>query len=242
MMTESRDRLTDRIAQIDWKNVADCLNSNGFAVVPSLLSNRECQGVISGFANDLAFRKTVVMERYRFGRGVYKYWNYPLPDLVQTLREGLYPKLSMIANEWMKMLKIERSFPDDLSAFSARCLETGQAMPTPLILKYSRGGYNTLHQDLFGDTYFPIQAVCFLSARGMDYTGGELVLTQQIPRAQSKAIVLAPDVGDVVLFATNFRPIKGSRGYYRSTTKHGVSEVHEGERYTMGVIFHDGAT
>lgn len=229
----------ERIGRIDWNEVAIDLNSKGYAVLRGLLSAHDCHGIVQGFDNEPAFRKTVVMERYRFGSGVYKYWDYPLPDVVQTFRESFYAGLAPIANEWMDQLGIDRSFPQRLSEFQSLCHQNGQKKPTPLILRYGQGGYNTLHQDLYGDTYFPIQAACFLSKLGADYTGGEFVLTQQTPRAQSKAIVLRPDIGDVVIFPTNFRPVKGARGYYRSVMKHGVSEVHAGQRHTMGVILHD---
>jgi hypothetical protein len=185
------------------------------------------------------YRKTVVMERYRFGLGTYKYWDNPLPDLVGQLRESLYPHLAPIANQWMALQNDDMRFPSTLAGLSAACQAAGQDKPTPLILKYGPGGYNTLHQDLYGDVFFPLQAACFLSAPDEDYTGGEFVLTEQVPRAQSKAIVLTPKRGDMVLFTTNFRPIKGSRGYYRAKMRHGVSEVHSGQRYTLGIIFHD---
>lgn len=231
--------LAERIGRIDWDKVASDLNSNGFAIIRGLLSPEECRDITQGFDKETAFRKTVVMERYRFGSGVYKYWDYPLPDIVQSLRESFYSGLAPIANGWMDLLGIDRSFPGRLAEFQRQCHENGQEKPTPLILRYGQGGYNTLHQDLYGETYFPIQAACFLSRLGADYSGGEFVLTQQIPRAQSKAIVLTPDIGDVVIFPTNFRPVKGVRGYYRSVMKHGVSEVHAGQRHTMGIIFHD---
>jgi hypothetical protein len=231
--------LGERIGRVDWNKVASELNSNGFAILRGLFSPEECREITQGFDSEIAFRKTVVMERYRFGSGVYKYWDYPLPDIVQSLRESFYSGLAPIANEWMNQLGIDRYFPGDLPEFQRQCHENGQEKPTTLILRYGQGGYNTLHQDLYGDTYFPIQAACFLSRLGADYTGGEFVLTQQTPRAQSRAIVLTPDIGDVAIFPTNFRPVKGARGYYRSVMKHGVSEVHAGERYTMGIIFHD---
>lgn len=179
------------------------------------------------------------MERYRFGLGEYKYYNYPLPDLIQKIRETIYPKLAPIANSWMKVLKIPTIFPDTHQELQELCHTNGQLKPTVLILKYGKGGYNTLHQDLYGDIFFPIQVVLFLNEPDVDYTGGEFVLTQQIPRAQSKAIVLKPKKGDMLIFTTNFRPEKGNKGYYRVNMKHGVSEIHKGERHTLGIIFHD---
>jgi hypothetical protein len=182
------------------------------------------------------------MERYRFGLGEYKYFNYPLPTIIQTLRETIYPKLSPIANLWMKVLNIDKLFPETFEELQSLCHQNNQRKPTPLILKYGKGGFNTLHQDLYGEVYFPIQTVLFLNEPDEDYTGGEFVLTQQTPRAQSKAIVLKPKKGDMLVFTTNFRPIKGARGYYRVNMKHGVSEVISGERHTLGIIFHEATS
>ncbi|MBE7635468.1 prolyl 4-hydroxylase subunit alpha [Sneathiella sp. P13V-1] len=234
--------LKDRIAVLDWQTVADDLNNKGYALVPEFLSPNECGALIEGFDQEEGYRKTVVMERHRFGKGSYKYWNYPLPDLVQELREGLYPNLVPVANSWMKWLGISDQFPKDLLSLSEQCQRAGQSKPTPLILKYGQGGYNTLHQDLYGEVYFPIQAACFLNEPGEDYTGGEFVLTEQVPRAQSKAMVLAPRRGDMIIFTTNFRPVLGTRGYYRAKIRHGVSEVKSGNRYTLGIIFHDATS
>ncbi len=179
------------------------------------------------------------MERYRFGLGEYKYFNYPLPHLIQTIRKNLYPKLAPIANSWMKVLNIDKIFPCTFKALQELCYSNNQLKPTVLILKYSKGGHNTLHQDLYGDIFFPIQTVLFLNEPDKDYTGGEFVLTQQTSRAQSKAIVLKLRKGDMLLFTTNFRPVRGSKVYYRVNMKHGVSELHSGERHTLGIIFHD---
>ncbi len=179
------------------------------------------------------------MERYRFGLGEYKYFDYPLPPDIQALREHLYPKLVPIANAWMKDLNMTTFFPGSLEALLRQCLAQGQNKPTPLLLKYGEGGFNTLHQDLYGDVYFPLQVVFFLNRPDIDYRGGEFVLTQNTPRAQAKAIVLRPIIGDMLIFTSNFRPVQGSRGFYRARMKHGVSEVHNGERHTLGIIFHD---
>ncbi|CAN5221914.1 hypothetical protein BH11BAC5_BH11BAC5_17650 [soil metagenome] len=179
------------------------------------------------------------MERYRFGLGEYKYFNYPLPDLIQTMRENIYPKLAPTANAWMEVLNIDTKFPATFQELKKLCHDNNQLKATVLILKYGKYGHNTLHQDLYGDIYFPIQTVLFLNEPDVDFTGGEFVLTQQTPRAQTKAIVLKPKKGDMLIFTTNFRPIKGSKGYYRVNMKHGVSEVHTGERHTLGIIFHD---
>ena len=182
------------------------------------------------------------MERYRFGKGVYKYFNYPLPGLLQAIRENVYTYLAPVANEWMKLLGIEQQFPPLFTDLQKLCRNNQQTKPTVLILKYGKGDYNLLHQDLYGTVYFPIQAVLFLNEPGQDYTGGEFVLLQHTPRAQSRATVLQPKKGDMLIFATQFRPVRGSKGYYRAGIKHGVSELHEGERHTLGIIFHDGVS
>jgi len=227
------------IASLNWEAITDDMHQNGYVIVSGFLSNLQCDELKAGYNDAGAYRKTVVMERYRFGLGEYKYFNYPLPDIIQTIRESVYPRLAPIANAWMKVLNIETRFPDTFTELQTLCHSNNQIKPTPLILKYSPGGFNTLHQDLYGDVYFPIQTVLFLNEPDEDYTGGEFVLVQQTPRAQSKAIVLKPKEGDMVIFTTNFRPVKGSKGYYRVNMKHGVSELHSGERYTLGIIFHD---
>lgn len=215
------------------------MHDKGFAIIPQLLTSKQCEELKSNYDHPNAYRKTVVMERYRFGLGEYKYFNYPLPPIIQTIRETIYPKLSPIANAWMKMLNIDKHFPETFQQLQILCRENNQIKATVLILKYGKGGHNTLHQDLYGDIYFPIQTVLFLNEPDEDFTGGEFVLVQQAPRAQSKAIVLKPKKGDMLIFTTNFRPAKGSKGYYRVNMKHGVSEIQTGERYTLGIIFHD---
>lgn len=232
-------KIGSKLFGINWQMVTEEMNEKGYSVIHGLLSNGQCEELIEGYDNTHAYRKTVVMERYRFGLGEYKYFNYPLPGLIQTIRESVYPKLSLIANDWMKVLNIDKKFPDTFSELQTLCHNSNQTKPTVLILKYGKGGHNTLHQDLYGDIFSPIQSVLFLNEPGDDYTGGEFVLTQQTPRAQSKAIVLKPRKGDMLFFTTNFRPVKGNKGYYRVNMKHGVSEVQEGERHTLGIIFHD---
>lgn len=227
------------VRSINRDALAEAMNQNGYAVINNILTNEQCDELIKSYKQSDLYRKTVVMERYRFGLGEYKYFNYPLPNIINNLRHNLYPLLAPIANNWMKVLNIETSYPTVYDDFLKLCHDNGQNMATPLILKYGKGGFNTLHQDLYGDIYFPIQMVLFLNDADVDYTGGEFVLTQQNVRAQSKAIVLKPKKGDVLIFTTNFRPVKGSKGYYRATMKHGVSELHSGERYTLGIIFHD---
>ncbi len=231
--------ITKNINALNWQNISDEMNRTGYAVVAKFLTQEQCGRLLNMYDNKDGYRKTVVMERYRFGLGVYKYWDYPLPSLVNDMRKDLYPKLVPIANLWMNLLNIHTRFPDTYSELQAQCYAAGQTKPTPLILKYGQGGYNTLHQDLYGEVYFPIQAACFLNEPDEDYIGGEFVLTEQVPRAQSKAIVLRPKRGDMIIFTTNFRPVKGSRGYYRANMRHGVSQVISGDRHAVGIIFHD---
>ena len=231
--------IQEKIAAIDWQIVTSEMNEKGFALVPQLLSNKYCEELIADYDDPALYRKIITMERYRFGLGEYKYFNYPLPGLIQTIRSEVYPQLAPVANSWMKVLNIEKQFPASFDELQTLCHRNAQTKPTVLILKYGKGGHNTLHQDMYGDIFFPMQLVLFLNEPGEEYSGGEFVLTQQTPRAQSKAIVLKPRKGDMLLFTTNFRPIKGSKGYYRVNMKHGVSEVHEGQRHTLGIIFHD---
>ncbi len=222
-------------------SINESLNSRGYAIMPKMLSSAECETIIALYDDNELYRKTIDMKRYRFGAGEYKYYAYPLPDKVQELREALYPVLANLANEWVTKLNIETTFPEAHKDFITFCHSKNQSRPTPLILKYEIGGFNTLHQDLFGDVFFPFQAIIMLTQRDRDYEGGELVLTEQIPRAQSKAEVIHANQGDIVIVTTNFRPIKGVNRYYRTKVKHGVSEVKSGTRYTLGIIFHDAA-
>jgi hypothetical protein len=231
--------IQQRIDLLNWDGITEDMNDNGYAAVPKVLTDNECDEFISQYNNEALYRKTINMERYRFGLGEYKYYQYPLPGLIQQLREGVYPKLAPIANNWMRVLNIDQHFPESLAQLLELCHAQNQTRPTPLILKYGKGGYNTLHQDLYGEVYFPMQIVLFLNEPDEDYKGGEFVMIEQRPRAQSKAIVLKPGKGDMLIFTTNFRPVKGSKGYYRVNMKHGVSELAEGKRYTAGIIFHD---
>lgn len=231
--------IENRIANTNWDAFEESMHCKGYGLLPGLLTTAECGELQSLYDSHNGFRKTVVMERYRYGLGEYKYFNYPLPGLIEAMRVNLYPHLAPIANSWMQALRTDTQYPALFSEFQKKCHGNNQIKPTALILKYSKGGHNTLHQDLYGDVFFPMQAVIFLSGYGTDYTGGEFILAQQIPRAQTKAISLAPGKGDVLVFTTNFRPQKGSKGYYRVNVKHGVSEVQSGERYTLGIIFHD---
>ena len=228
-----------RITSLDWKDINSNLHKEGFALVSSFLSNKQCNALREIYHTPSLYRKHIDMARYRFGQGEYKYFGYPLPSLIQTIREEIYPNLALTANRWMEMLNTNQTFPVTHQELQAHCRDNHQTEPTPLILRYEKGGYNTLHQDLYGEVFFPIQLVIFLSEPNDDYTGGEFVLLEQRPRAQSKATVLLPRQGDMLFFATRYRPLRSARGFYRATMKHGVSEVKEGERYTLGIIFHD---
>lgn len=227
---------------LDWSSIQEQMNDKGYALLPGMIPHETCDALQALYDQPEHYRKTIVMERYRFGKGTYKYFNYPLPDIIQNIREAVYPYLATIANGWMQALQTGQQFPEQFRELQQQCHTAGQDKPTVLILKYGPGGFNTLHQDLYGDIYFPIQLVLFLNEAGKDYEGGEFVLTQQVPRAQSRATVLQPRKGDILLFTTNFRPERGSRGYYRVNMKHGVSEVRHGERYALGIIFHDAAS
>lgn len=229
----------EQTAAMDWPSITEAMHQKGYAIASDILSATQCDTLINSYNEHRLYRKTVVMERYRFGFGEYRYFSYPLPNLIQEIRQEIYPYLAPIANQWMKALNTDLQFPNVLSELKLLCDVQNQTKPTVLILKYGKGGFNTLHQDLYGEIYFPIQIVLFLNEPDQDYLGGEFVLTEQIPRAQSKAIVLKPKKGDMLIFTTNFRPVKGTKGYYRVNMKHGVSEIHSGERHTLGIIFHD---
>ncbi|WP_437397906.1 2OG-Fe(II) oxygenase [Flagellimonas lutimaris] len=231
--------LIQKIEQTDWQKIAESMHQNGYATIPRLLSDEQCENLKAQYSDEDPYRKTVVMERYRFGLGEYKYFDYPLPEIIQTIRSSIYPHLAPIANIWFKALNINVRFPLEHAELLRQCHGNGQKKATVLILKYGKGGFNTLHQDLYGDIYFPIQIVLLLDEPDRDFTGGESVFTQQVPRAQSKAIVIKPKKGDVLIFTTNFKPEKGKKGYYRVNMKHGVSEVKKGERHALGIIFHD---
>ncbi|MEJ2902565.1 2OG-Fe(II) oxygenase [Pedobacter panaciterrae] len=231
--------ITDRIAEINWPKIKVELHDKGFVVIKNILTKAECENLIEDYNADDTYRKTVNMERYRFGLGEYKYFSYPMPAIITELRENIYPQIAPVANSWMEELKLNTRFPLAHYELKQICHDHGQTKPTVLILKYGEGGFNTLHQDLYGEIYFPMQMVLMLDQADEDYKGGEFVITEQIPRAQSKANVLKPDLGDMVIFTTNFRPVKGSKGYYRVNMKHGVSPLHSGNRHSLGIIFHD---
>lgn len=231
--------IEDRVARLDWKAIEASLWQRGYANIDSLLTSEECDALVALYGKDQLFRSRIDMKRFRFGEGEYKYFTYPLPPLVQTLRKTIYPQLAVIANSWAKALAQPESFPLSHDKLLAFCRRNGQAKPTPLLLRYGAGDYNCLHQDLYGTVAFPLQLTAFLSRPGRDFSGGEFLLVEQRPRAQSRGEVLAPKQGDVVIFATRYRPVQGSRGYYRGNMRHGVSTVRSGSRVTLGVIFHD---
>jgi hypothetical protein len=215
------------------------LDDRGYAVLPGLLTPDECGALAALYDDDARFRSRVVMARHNFGRGEYKYFSYPLPPAIADRRTALYPPLAAIANRWHGAMGVATRFPADHAAFLKRCHDAGQTRPTPLLLRYDSGDYNCLHQDLYGEHVFPIQATVLLSAPNRDFTGGEFVLTEQRPRMQSRAEIVPLTQGDAVLFAVNQRPVQGTRGFYRVTMRHGVSRIRSGRRLTLGIIFHD---
>jgi hypothetical protein len=231
--------LHKRLATLDWQTLEQSLWERGYAKTPPVLTPQECAELTALYPAKTKFRSRVDMARHRFGVGEYQYFANPLPPLVQDLRTHLYPPLAALANQWMEALRMPDRFPAELSAFLADCHEYGQTRPTPLLLRYEQEGYNCLHQDLYGEIVFPLQLTCFLSQPGQDYTGGEFLLVEQQPRAQSRGTAILPQQGEILIFTTRFRPAKGKRGYYRAQMRHGVSRVTSGTRYTLGIIFHD---
>ncbi|HJT90313.1 MAG TPA: 2OG-Fe(II) oxygenase [Bryobacteraceae bacterium] len=229
----------ERIAALDWARLTADLDAHGGAIAAGVLSPAECGSLGEWYAREELFRSTVVMARHGFGRGEYKYFTYPLPELVAALREALYPPLAAIANRWNEAMGIEVRYPEEHAAFLERCHRAGQNKPTPLLLRYAEGDYNCLHQDVYGEHVFPLQVAFLLSRPGEDFTGGEFVLSEQRPRMQSRAEVVALRQGDGVIFPVRHRPVRGARGTYRVNLRHGVSRLRSGSRYTLGIIFHD---
>ncbi|HYQ14439.1 MAG TPA: 2OG-Fe(II) oxygenase [Polyangiaceae bacterium] len=234
-----RASFSERARAVAWPSVVESLEQQGAALIPALLTPEECAELMALYADSERFRSKVVMQRHGYGRGEYQYFDYPLPPLVGALREQMYSALVPLANRWHEALGLETRFPDALADFSARCHAAGQARPTPLLLRYEAGDYNCLHQDLYGEHVFPLQLAVLLSKPLDDFEGGELVLTEQRPRMQSRPMVLTPRQGDAVVFAVRHRPLQGTRGVYRVQMRHGVSRILRGERYTLGIIFHD---
>jgi hypothetical protein len=228
-----------RVATCDWSRLAAQLDEQGYALIDPLLSPAECDELISLYADSRAFRSRVVMERHNFGRGEYQYFAAPLPPLVAELRESFYPPLARIANRWMERMNQQERFPPTLTEFLSTCHQHRQTRPTPLLLRYKAGDYNCLHQDLYGEVAFPLQAACVLSQLGRDYAGGEFLLNEQRPRAQTRCEAVAIEQGQFIIFPNRYRPVGGARGDYRVNMRHGVSRLRSGERYCLGVIFHD---
>jgi hypothetical protein len=227
------------VAGLDWQAIADELNTHGYAVVPGMLTADECIAMAAQYAQPALFRSRVVMAQHGFGSGEYQYFRYPLPSMIAALRQALYGPLAAIANRWHEVLQIDTRFPAEHNDFLARCHAAGQQRPTPLLLQYRPGDYNCLHQDLYGEHVFPLQAAVLLSQQGKDFEGGEFVLTEQRPRMQSRVEVVPLKRGDMVIFPVNHRPVQGGRGVYRVGMRHGVSWLRAGLRHTLGLIFHD---
>ena len=236
-----QDDIAARVASQDWPALAATLNAHGAAATAPLLTPAECLALRGLWPAAACFRSRVVMARHGYGRGEYQYFAYPLPPLVAALRGALYPPLAALANAWAAALGEARRFPPDHADYLGACHAAGQPKPTPLLLRYGPGDWNALHQDLYGELAFPLQVAILLSAPGQEFQGGEFVLAEQRPRQQSRPEVVALIQGQAVVFATNRRPVQGSRGVHGVTLRHGVSRLHGGERFTLGVIFHDAA-
>lgn len=228
-----------RVSAQDWRSLVSELNAQGCTVMPGLLSAEECADIAALYPHEEHFRSHVVMARHGFGKGEYRYFKYPLPDLINGLRTALYPQLATVANDWNEKMGVALRYPADHAAFLKRCHDEGQTRPTPLLLQYVPGDFNCLHQDLYGDLAFPLQVAILLSEPGEDFTGGEFVLTEQRPRMQSRAEVVPLKRGDAVIFAVHNRPVQGTKGFYRVNLRHGVSRLRSGRRHTVGIIFHD---
>jgi uncharacterized protein len=238
IITSAKD-VAERVPALDWEPVSQDLDAQGSAMIERLITPAECDALAELYPEDGIFRSRVVMERHGFGRGEYKYFSYPLPDIIDGLRTAIYPYLAPIANRWNTALGIDVRYPEKHAEFIARCHDAGQLRPTPLLLQYGAGDYNCLHQDLYGEHVFPLQVTILLSEPERDFTGGEFVLTEQRPRMQSRPEVVPLRQGDAVVFAVHHRPMQGTRGLYRVNLRHGVSRVRSGHRHTVGIIFHD---
>ncbi len=228
-----------RVAELDWAGIAESLGAYGCATTGPLLGAEECAALAASYGDDPLFRSRVIMARHGFGRGEYKYFAYPLPELISDLRASLYPRLAEVANRWNEQMGIAQRYPATHADYLKRCHAAGQTRPTPLLLQYGPGDYNCLHQDVYGEHVFPLQVAFLLSRPGADFTGGEFVLTEQRPRMQSRAEVVPLVQGEGVIFPVHHRPVQGTRGVYRVNMRHGVSRLRSGQRHTLGVIFHD---
>jgi uncharacterized protein len=231
--------IAEKLDRVLWERIESDLDVYGGSILEHLLTPEECDTVTAMYADDAVFRSRVVMARHGFGRGEYKYFRYPLPDLVESLRTNLYPRLAPVANRWNQALRSDVRYPEGHAEFLVRCHDAGQRRPTPLLLQYGDGDYNCLHQDLYGEHVFPIQVAVLLSEPGRDFSGGDFVLTEQRPRMQSRVEVMPLRQGDAVAFAVHHRPVQGTRGTYRVNLRHGVSRIRGGHRHTLGIIFHD---
>jgi len=244
---KSTSAMEQKVDALNWAETEESLYARGYGVTDVILTPEECAELIAIYGEEKSFRSHIVMERYRFGIGDYKYFENPLPELVAELRTAAYPHLAKIANRWAEALGAkalgldgaQKQYPQEHGEFLKLCHKAGQKKPTPLMLHYEAGGYNCLHQDLYGEVSFPLQMVILLGQAGRDWEGGEFILVEQQPRAQSKAEVVSAKRGQAIIFTTRYRPVKGARGYYRVNLRHGVSRVHRGTRYTLGIIFHD---
>ncbi len=231
--------IRERLAGVDWAEVRESILERGYARGPKLLEPRECADLVALYVDDRRFRKRIDMERHRFGVGDYAYFREPLPRLVTDLRVHAYRRLAPVAHTMAERLREERRFPPSFSSYRRQCHAAGQKRPTPLLLRYRAGGYNCLHRDLYGDQVFPLQLAVFLSRPRVDYEGGAFLLVEQRPRSQSVGEAFVPEQGELVIFAVAEHPIRGARGWLRAGMRHGVARVTRGERYTLGVIFHD---
>ncbi len=239
LLKEAEAKPAGRIEALDWRQIETELDAHGVGLTGPLLGEQECRDIIALYEDAKRFRSRIVMARHGFGSGEYQYFAHPLPEIVTALREAVYPRLAPVANRWNAALGIKQRYPAELGAFLDECHAQGQIRPTPLLLKYGAGDYNCLHQDLYGDLFFPFQMVLLLSEPGRDFTGGEFTLVEQRPRMQSRPEVVPLRQGEAAIFAVQHRPVQGTRGVYRVNLRHGVSRVRSGERYTTGVIFHD---
>jgi len=233
--------IADRVVNLEWSALERSLWRHGYALTPPVLTGAECAALVAMYEDDGRFRSRIDMARHRFGLGEYKYFAAPLPPLVQGIREAAYPPLAAIANQWETALGTATTYPPDLEGLLRRCRRAGQTKPTPLLLRYEVEGYNCLHQDVYGEVVFPLQITAFLSRRGVDYEGGDFLLVENRPRAQSRGEAIATEQGQLLIFTTRYRPLETPRGYYRASMRHGVSRLLAGRRYTLGVIFHDAA-
>jgi hypothetical protein len=235
----NRETIAERITRLDWPRILAALDADGHAALAPILTPAECDDLIAMYDLRERFRSRIDMARLRFGVGEYKYFSLPLPPIAAELRSALYQRVAPLANEWMRALRLKTRFPPEFDQFRERCLRAGLTKPTPLILRYGDGGYNCMHQDLFGEIFFPLQFTVMLSRPGADFSGGEFLLLEQRPRAQSRCEAVTLERGAGIVFATRWRPVMGSRGYYRVNVRHGVSRVRGERRFTLGIIFHD---